>query len=274
MILAAGLGTRLKPLTDRMPKALIPVGGTPLLEGLIRRLQKAGFDEFVINVHHFPEQIEAFLKEHDNFGSRITLSDERDLLRETGGAIRHATQLLQDSPGGWFLVHNVDIITDLDYRLLEGMEMPNQVGHDVGCVGHDGPARVRGGGTPRQGLSVPPGGYPKPEPLAFLAVSDRKTSRYLLFDETMRLVGWTNIDTGEVRSPWPDLDVKQCRRLAFSGISMLSTAILPLMQSWPERFSVIDFYLDNCREHEIRGIDITGAGIRDVGKLKELEVCA
>ena len=90
----------------------------------------------------------------------------------------------------------------------------------------------------------------------------------------MRLVGWTNVDTGEVRSPWQNLDVKACRRLAFSGISMLSTEILPLMQNWPERFSVIDFYLDICRDHDIRGIDITGAGIRDVGKLKELEVCA
>lgn len=259
MILAAGLGTRLKPLTDRMPKALVPVVGTPLLEGLIRRLQQAGYDEFVINVHHFPEQIEAFLQEHDNFGSRITLSDERDLLRETGGAIRHAAQLLQDAPGGWFLVHNVDIITDLDYsRLLA-----------------DGPARdIRQGGTPRQGLFVPPGECPSRTALATLAVSDRKTSRYLLFDETMRLVGWTNIDTGEVRSPWSNLEVNHCRRLAFSGISVLSTAILPLMQRWPERFSVIDFYLENCRDHEICGIDITGASIRDVGKLKELEVCA
>ena len=106
MILAAGLGTRLKPLTDRMPKALVPVGGTPLLEGLICRLQKAGYDEFVINVHHFPEQIEAFLKQHDNFGSRITLSDERDLLRETGGAIRHAAgetyPQRRNSPSGPF----------------------------------------------------------------------------------------------------------------------------------------------------------------------------
>lgn len=258
MILAAGLGTRLRPLTDHMPKALVPVEGTPLLEGLIRRLQKAGFDEFVVNVHHFPEQIEAFLKEHGNFGSRVTLSDERDLLRETGGAIRHAATLLQDAPGGRFLVHNVDIVTDLDYASLA--------------------RAIRQGGTPRQGLSVPPDGCPQSQAgsqaVATLAVSDRKTSRYLLFDETMRLVGWTNIDTGEVRSPWPDLDPAKCRRLAFSGISVLSTAILPLMQSWPERFSIIDFYLAICRDHEIRGIDITGTQIRDVGKLKELEARA
>lgn len=263
MILAAGLGTRLKPLTDRMPKALVPVDGTPLLEGLIRRLQKAGFEDFVINVHHFPEQIEAFLKEHGNFGSRIVFSDERDLLRETGGGIRHAATLLQDAPGGWFLVHNVDIITDLDYASL--------------ATGFRDPARViRQGGTPRQGLFVPPGGNPtpKPEPLATLAVSDRKTSRYLLFDNDMRLVGWTNIDTGEVRTPYEGLDPAKCRKLAFSGISMLSTAILPLMQGWPERFSVIDFYLQICRDHDIRGIDITGARIRDVGKLKELEARA
>jgi NDP-sugar pyrophosphorylase family protein len=258
MILAAGLGTRLRPLTDHLPKALVPVDGTPLLEGLIRRLQKAGFDEFVVNVHHFPEQIEDFLQAHGNFGSRITLSDERDLLRETGGAIRHAAQLLQDAPGGSFLVHNVDIVTDLDYTSLT--------------------KAIRQGGTPRQGLSVSPEGCPQRPAgspiVATLAVSDRKTSRYLLFDETMRLVGWTNIDTGEVRSPWPNLDAARCRRLAFSGISMLSTAILPLMQSWPERFSIIDFYLAICRDHEIRGLDVTGAAIRDVGKLKEWEVRA
>ena len=151
-------------------------------------------------------------------------------------------------------MHNVDIITDLDYATLVSGFRPAE------RKGPDGEFRLAG--------------KPSPDPLAILAVSDRKTSRYLLFDNDMRLVGWTNIDTGEVRSPWPELDVKQCRRLAFSGISMLSTAILPLMQSWPERFPVIDFYLDICRDHEIRGIDITGAGIRDVGKLKELEVRA
>lgn len=254
MILAAGLGTRLKPLTDRMPKALVPVDGTPLLEGLIRRLQKAGFDDFVINVHHFPEQIEAFLKEHGNFGCRIAFSDERDLLRETGGGIRHAATLLQDAPGGWFLVHNVDIITDLDYASLASGFRPAEQ------KGPDGEFRLAG--------------KPSPASLAVLAVSDRKTSRYLLFDHDMRLVGWTNIDTGEVRTPYEGLDPAKCRKLAFSGISMLSTAILPLMQGWPERFSVIDFYLAICRDHDIRGIDITGARIRDVGKLKELEARA
>lgn len=259
MILAAGLGTRLKPLTDRMPKALVPVDGTPLLEGLIRRLQKAGFEDFVINVHHFPEQIEAFLKEHGNFGSRIAFSDERDLLRETGGGIRHAATLLQDAPGGWFLVHNVDIITDLDYASLASGFRPAE------RKGPDGEFRLAGKPSPAP-LQVPP--------LAMLAVSDRKTSRYLLFDNDMRLVGWTNIDTGEVRTPYEGLDPAKCRKLAFSGISMLSTAILPLMQGWPERFSVIDFYLAICRDHDIRGIDITGARIRDVGKLKELEARA
>lgn len=259
MILAAGLGTRLKPLTDRMPKALVPVDGTPLLEGLIRRLQKAGFDDFVINVHHFPEQIEAFLKEHGYFGCRVVFSDERDLLRETGGGIRHAATLLQDAPGGWFLVHNVDIIADLDYAsLATGFRTAER-------KGPDGEFRLAGKPSPAP-LQVPP--------LAMLAVSDRKTSRYLLFDNDMRLVGWTNVDTGEVCTPYGKLDVKNCRKLAFSGISMLSTAILPLMQGWPERFSVIDFYLQICRDHEIRGIDITGARIRDVGKLKELEARA
>ena len=239
MILAAGLGTRLRPLTDRMPKALVPFGGTPLLERLIVRLRDAGYGRFVVNVHHFPEQIEAFLREKENFGCRIDLSDERDLLRETGGAIRHASPLLADAAQGRFLVHNVDIVTDLDYAVFTAA------------------ADEFLSGTPSAG--------------AVLAVSDRPSRRYLLFDRQMRLAGWTNLDTGEVRSPYDHLDPAACRKFAFSGISMLPTALLPQMAAWPERFSLIDFFLQNCRRSAIFGIDCTGVSIRDVGKLKELE---
>ena len=227
-VLAAGLGTRLRPLTDRMPKALVPVGGVPLLEQLFIRLKDAGYDEIVVNVHHFADMIEDFLAEKENFGLKVEISDERDLLRETGGAVRHAAPLLE-SPDGHFLVHNVDIISDLDLRWF-----------DARFATGDGQ-------------------------LADLLVTGRKTSRYLLFDDSMRLVGWTDIRTGEVRSPYPDLDPESCRRLAFSGIHNISTAILPLMASWPEKFSIIDFYLSLCDKYLIRGIEADGVSIFDAG---------
>lgn len=227
-ILAAGLGTRLKPLTDRMPKALVPFGGVPLLEQLIIRLKDAGYDDIVVNVHHFADMIEDFLAQKNNFGVRISISDERDLLRETGGAIRHAAPLLAGADR--FLVHNVDILSDLDLGWFAD--------------------RCNEGG----------------EHLADLLVTDRRTSRYLLFDGDMRLAGWTNVSTGEVRSPYPDLDPSKYRMLAFSGIHSLSGGILPLMESWPEKFSIIDFYLSVCDRVTIRGIDATGVGIFDAGK--------
>ncbi len=227
-VLAAGLGTRLRPLTDRMPKALVPVGGVPLLEQLFIRLKDAGYDEIVVNVHHFADMIEDFLAEKENFGLKVEISDERDLLRETGGAVRHAAPLLE-SPEGHFLVHNVDIISDLDLRWF-----------DARFATGDGQ-------------------------LADLLVTGRKTSRYLLFDDSMRLVGWTDIRTGEVRSPYPGLDPESCRRLAFSGIHNISTAILPLMASWPEKFSIIDFYLSLCDKYLIRGIEADGVSIFDAG---------
>ena len=227
-ILAAGLGTRLKPLTDRMPKALVPVGGVPLLEQLFIRLKDAEYDEIVVNVHHFADMIEDFLAEKGNFGLSVKISDERDILRETGGAIRHAAPLLQ-SPEDRFLVHNVDILSDLDLEWFDAQFAAGQ------------------------------------GQLADLLVTDRKTSRYLLFDDSMRLVGWTDIRTGEVRSPYPGIDPEACRRLAFSGISNLSTAILPLMESWPERFSIIDFYLSVCDKYTIRGIEADGVSIFDAG---------
>lgn len=227
-VLAAGLGTRLRPLTDRMPKALVPVGGVPLLEQLFIRLKDAGYDEIVVNVHHFADMIEDFLAGKENFGLKVEISDERDLLRETGGAIRHAAPLLE-CPEGHFLVHNVDIISDLDLRWFDARFATGD--------GH----------------------------LADLLVTGRKTSRYLLFDDSMRLVGWTDIRTGEVRSPYPGLDPESCRRLAFSGIHNISTAILPLMASWPEKFSIIDFYLSLCDKYLIRGIEADGVSIFDAG---------
>ena len=114
MIFAAGLGTRLKPLTDHMPKALVPVAGKPMLEHVILKLIASGFDEIVINVHHFAEQIIDFLKEKDNFGIKIWISDETEELLDTGGGIKKASSLLNEP----FLVHNADILSNVDLKAL------------------------------------------------------------------------------------------------------------------------------------------------------------
>ena len=114
MIFAAGLGTRLKPLTDHMPKALVPVAGKPMLEHVIGKLKAAGFNEIVINVHHFANQIIDFLKEKNNFGIQIWISDETEELLDTGGGIKKAAHFF-DEP---FLVHNADILSNVDLRTL------------------------------------------------------------------------------------------------------------------------------------------------------------
>ena len=229
VIFAAGLGTRLRPLTDNMPKALVPVAGKPLLAHVLEKMAAAGFSDAVVNVHHFADQIIDYLATHD-FGLRVVVSDERELLLETGGGLRHAQSLLNaDAP---FLVHNVDILSNLDLAAFYKMHQS--------CD------------------------------LATLLVSDRKTSRYLLFDEQQRLVGWTNVQTGEVRSPYQNLDVKACQKLAFAGIHTISTDIFPLMEGWPDRFSIIDFYLSVCATHTIRGVQMPNLRMLDVGKIDSL----
>ena len=147
MVFAAGLGTRLRPLTDTMPKALVPIAGKPLLYHVMNKLRTAGYDEFIVNVHHFPEQIKEYLAGTD-FNYKI--SDESRELLETGGGILHAEDLILPSEEP-FLVHNVDIVSNLDIAWLREKT--------------------------------------RPEALATLVVSDRPTRRYLLFDEDMRLVG-------------------------------------------------------------------------------------
>ena len=240
LIFAAGLGTRLKPLTDTMPKALVPVGRVPLLERVILRLKESGYRHIVINVHHFAEQIIDFIEQNDSFGISVAISDERDLLRETGGGIKHAAHLLKSDH---FLVHNVDIISDLDIPLFEEKYLEAE----------------------RELLSS------ERPLLATILVSVRKTQRFFLFDNYNHLVGWTNIATGEVRSPFPGLDPGKCRKLAFAGIHNISERVFPLMERWPERFSIVDFYIENCDKYIIKGIEIPGLTIRDVGKIADLK---
>ena len=120
MIFAAGLGSRLKPLTDSMPKALVPIAGRPMLEHVILKLKASGFTEIVINIHHFGEQILDFLKANDNFGLTIHISDEREQLLDTGGGVRKACTFFEHSDEP-FLVHNVDILSDVERGYFQCM---------------------------------------------------------------------------------------------------------------------------------------------------------
>lgn len=229
-IFAAGLGTRLKPLTDIMPKALVPVADKPLLEHLILKMKHSGFDDIVINVHHFAEQIIDFLAQKQNFGIRIRISDERQQLLDTGGGIKHAAPLFcTDEP---ILVHNVDIFSDVDLAWFYRQHSP--------------------------------------EALATLLVSERQSSRYLLFDEHLRMQGWTNVQTSEVRTPYHDLNVASCRHLAFAGIHVVSHDIFDLMAGWSGAFSIIDFYLAVAKQAKIVGVLQHDLHLLDVGKADAL----
>ena len=159
MIFAAGLGTRLRPLTDKCPKALVKINGTPLLEIVIKKLRSHGFTKIIINIHHFGEQIIHFLEANNNFDLQIEISDERNLLLETGGALKKAAPLLSDEP---FLVCNADILTNMNLKAF----------YDFHCQSNA---------------------------LATLAVRKRATSRYLQFDNKNILSGWRNIKTEEVK---------------------------------------------------------------------------
>ena len=235
MIFAAGLGTRLKPLTDRIPKALVRVGGEPLLKRVIFQLKDAGFTRIVVNVHHFSSQIIDYLRANDNFGLDIRISDESDKLLETGGGIKKAWPLFY--PSVPVLIHNVDILSNVDLRKFYQMKAETSLA-------------------------------------ARLLVSERKTKRYLLFDDTMRLVGWTNIETGEVKSPYPNLNPKDYKMYAFSGIHMVAPSLFPLMEDEPDKFPIMDFYLRHCDKVRIEGYVKNDLKLMDVGKqetLKEAE---
>ena len=190
MLFAAGLGTRLKPFTDTHPKALAPVNGKPLLQRNIEYLKKFGITNFIINVHHFADQIETFLQEHDNFGVHIVLSHEEGEPLETGGGLMKASWFLADKSLP-FLVMNADILTDLN----------------LGNI-----------------LSY----HYQFKPLATLAVTKRKSSRNFLFNDDMILCGWINNSTGETRMARPN--EKNLQPGAFTCIHIIDPAIFPLVK--------------------------------------------
>lgn len=230
-IFAAGLGTRLKPLTDTMPKALVPVAGKPLLAHVIEKLKAAGCKKIVINIHHFGEMIMDYVKENNNFGIDIVFSDEREMLLETGGAIKHAVDLLGDEP---FLIHNVDIMSNVDLKALWS-------------------EHINSGSA------------------ATLLVSKRNSSRALLFNKESTLTAWTNKNTGEVKTPYENIEIARLEEFAFSGIHVFSPQLFKYFGEYPEKFSIIDFYLNTCKAEKIKAFTQDGLQLLDVGKLDSLE---
>ena len=266
MIFAAGLGTRLKPLTDTMPKALVRVGGEPLIKRVIMNLAAAGVERIVVNVHHFAGQIIDYLKDNDNFGLDIRISDETDGLLETGGGIKKAAPLFD--PADPILIHNVDILSNVDlrefYQIASQSEKRKVKSEESECGSEKGKVENEEG----RGKNEESNCCDAVD--AVLLVSWRKTKRYLLFNDDMKLVGWTNIETGEVRSPYPELNPKECRMYAFAGIHALSPRLLKMMDEFPDRFGIIDFYLKACATHNIKGYVKDDLKLMDIGKLDTL----
>ena len=232
MILAAGTGTRLKPLTDDIPKALVPVKGVPMLEHVIMKLKTAGFTNIIINIHHFGKQIIDFLAVRDNFGIDIKISDERDYLLDTGGGIKHANCYLNGDES--FLVHNVDIFTDVDLKKMFLTHVSSKA-------------------------------------LATLLVSRRQTSRQLLFNKEQLLCGWRNRETGEVKSFIPQFDPSDYSEYAFGGIHVISPGIFHLMEDCTGKFSIINFYLSVCAKKPVGLYTENNIRLIDTGKPKGLE---
>jgi NDP-sugar pyrophosphorylase family protein len=230
MVLAAGLGTRLRPLTDDRPKALVEVGGPTMLELTLARLKRAGVHEVIVNTHHYAEMIEGYLLANGDFGMRIEISREDELLDTGGGLKKAAWFFVQGGAEGGadepFLVHNVDVLSTID---LAAMVQAHQ---------------ARGA-------------------LATLAVQERKTSRYLLFDGEGRLAGRRKGKDGEPEWVGPEHDAAA---LAFCGIHVIAPRIFAEMKQ-EGSFSIIDAYLELARRGErVLAYRAEGARWRDLGR--------
>ena len=224
MILAAGLGTRLKPFTDSHPKALAVVNKKTLLQRNIEFLARFGIKDIIINVHHFAKEIIDFLKNNNDFGSTITISDESDEVLETGGGLKKAGWFFEDDSLP-FVVMNVDVLTDINLAAM--IEQ-----------------------------------HRKLQPLATLAVTNRHTSRYFLFDEVDLLCGWKNIKTGEQKI---SREASGYIQKAFSGIHVISPQIFSLIKM-DGKFSMVDLYLELAKTQAITAFDHSNSKFIDVGK--------
>lgn len=228
MIFAAGLGTRFKPWTDKHPKALAVINGKSLLQRNVEYLQQYGITDVVVNVHHFADQIIDAIKEANGWGSKITISDEKAEVLETGGGLLKAAPLLR---GNRFVTINVDILTDVN--LSDFINYHQQTAADI-----------------------------------TLGVTNRTTSRYLLFNEDNRLCGWRNVSTGQERIAVESADLHQ---KAYSGLAIFEPAILDAITQ-TGKFSLIDVYLSLAASHKIVGYNHSGAKVLDVGKPESVAI--
>lgn len=224
-ILAAGLGTRLKPWTDSHPKALAPVAGIPALQITVEKMLASGISDITVNVFHFPDQIIEFINEK---GWNIKISDERPVLLETGGAILKAAPMLEGNDP--ILVHNADIISNVDFALLKQK-------------------------------------FDSILPDLLLLVSDRNSSRKLIFNEDMKLVGWHNLKTNEYKPAGfqpKETDIE----LAFSGIYILSPSVIRNMisENRSGKFSIIDYLMETLPDADYRGFLYENLKLIDIGK--------
>jgi N-acetyl-alpha-D-muramate 1-phosphate uridylyltransferase len=222
MIFSAGLGTRFKPWTDKHPKALAPVNGKSLLQRNIEYLQKYEIHDVIVNVHHFADQIIEAIEKNKGWGSNVIISDEREEVLETGGGLLKVKDLLRDDT---FLTINVDILTDANLKYF--------------LASHQ-----------------------RENALITLAVTNRKTSRYLLFNKYNRLCGWRNTATGEERIA---VEAKELFEKAYSGMAIFQPEIFSLIP-FTGKFSLIDVYLALANENKIAGFDHSESKLLDVGK--------
>jgi N-acetyl-alpha-D-muramate 1-phosphate uridylyltransferase len=228
MIFAAGLGTRFKPWTDRHPKALAIVNGKSLLQRNIEYLQQFNITDVIVNVHHFAEQVINEIKNNDGWKSKIAISDETDIVLETGGGLKKANWYFDEDP---FVVINADILTNLDLNTMIGFHKKNN-------------------------------------PLATLAVTNRETSRYFLFTKKDDLCGWRNVKTNEEKGSvlhFSEEEKKEVVQKAFSGIHIIDPKIFSLIKQ-DGKFSIVDIYLQLSQTEIIKGFDHSRSKLVDVGK--------
>ena len=232
MILAAGLGSRLKPITDKIPKALVEVNGKTLLQYNIERIVSSGINNIAINVHHFSEKVINYLHENRNFGANIFISDETDKLLDTGGGIKKVSEWLQDDQP--ILIQNVDIYTNINYKKMFEF-------------------------------------HKKKNALATVAVRNRESSRYLMFNDENELCGWQNTNT---KQKIVTREVQHTNNLAFSCTHILDAKLLSFLPD-KEVFSIINTYLELSKQHTIAGFLHNNDYWFDIGtpeKLANLEL--
>lgn len=229
LLLAAGLGTRLQPFTLHHPKALAVVNGKTLLQRNVEYLQQQGITELIVNVHHFPDQIINAIETNNGWGSKISISDESDAVLETGGGLQKAAWYFEKEES--FVVMNVDMLTTLPLTKMIQQHETNK-------------------------------------PLATLAITDRTSSRYLLFDANNKLCGWKNMATLEEKGAVVGYSENQKQSLAakaFSGIHVINTKIFNVIEQ-QGKFSFIDVYMSLCGNNTIEGFNHSDSLLIDVGK--------